>query len=220
MSRAEAKARLGIPATRLVIGAVGRLSAEKGFDLLVEAADRLIKANLDIHLIIVGEGEEKSALERSAVSLLGYRPDVIELYQAMDVFTLSSLREGLPNVVLEAMALEVPVVATRIAGVPRLIRDGCNGLLISAGDVDALFRSLRNLLEDPQLRTKLGRSARDTIETNHSFEIRMQKVSALYAGLLGNGCVSDQRSPIVNRSYQPSGLSGVPKESPGFPFRG
>jgi glycosyltransferase involved in cell wall biosynthesis len=192
MSVSEAKGRLGIPASRLVIGAVGRLSAEKGFDMLIAAADRLRKSGLDIQVIIVGEGDEKPALQRlvaelkleSRVSLLGYRADVIELYQAMDVFALSSLREGLPNVVLEAMALEVPIVATRIAGVPRVIEEGQNGLLVNAGDVDGLTRSLGRLLEDASLRQKLGNAARKRIETQHSFAVRMQKVRAIYDSLV------------------------------------
>ena len=78
------------------------------------------------------------------------------IYQALDVFALSSLREGLPNVVLEAMALEVPVAATRIAGVPRLIRDGENGLLVEPGSVDELVAALGRLLGDPELRRRLA----------------------------------------------------------------
>ena len=91
--------------------------------------------------MIVGEGDEQARLEAliaelgrgDRVRLLGYRPETCGLYEAMDVFALSSLREGLPNVLLEAMALEVPVVATRVAGVPRLIHDGENGLLVEPG---------------------------------------------------------------------------------------
>ncbi|HZY88424.1 MAG TPA: glycosyltransferase, partial [Gemmataceae bacterium] len=148
---AEAKQRLGVPAGRFVIGAVGRLSAEKGFDVLIRAADRLLKEGLDAELLIVGEGDHRPALEAlvaelgcaGRVRLLGYRPDTRDLYQAMDLLALSSYREGLPNVLLEAMALEVPVVATRIAGVPRLIRHGENGLLVEPGDEEGLGRAIR-----------------------------------------------------------------------------
>jgi glycosyltransferase involved in cell wall biosynthesis len=103
----------------------------------------------------------------------------------MDVFALSSLREGLPNVLLEAMALEVPAVATRIAGIPRLIQDGRNGLLIDPGDQAALDRSLYALLTNPGMRELFRAAARRTIETRYSFPIRMQRLKRIYDELLG-----------------------------------
>jgi glycosyltransferase involved in cell wall biosynthesis len=190
---AEAKRRLGKPPGRFVIGAAGRLSPEKGFDVLIRSVDRLVKGGADAELLIVGEGDEKPRLESliaelgagEHVHLLGYRPDLRELYEAMDLFALSSLREGLPNVLLEAMALEVPVVATRIAGVPRLIREGENGLLVEAGDAGGLTQALARLLGDEGLREDFRRAGRATIEAGHSFERRMRKVRALYDDLLG-----------------------------------
>ena len=187
-ARQEVRRPLGIPAERFVIGAVGRLSAEKGFDLLIRAVDRLRKSGADVELLIAGEGDDETRL-RSLVAelgcgqhvrLLGYCADVKELYQACDVFALSSLREGLPNVLLEAMALEVPVVATRIAGVPRLIEDERNGLLIAPGSVDELAHALERLLRDGQLRQRLAHAARKTIATRYSFAVRMSKIQALY----------------------------------------
>lgn len=191
--RAEAKRRLGISPERFVVGAVGRLSAEKGFDLLIRALDRLLAAGHDLTLLIAGEGDEHARLEAlvadlgraDRVRLLGFQGDVIPLYEAMDTFALSSLREGLPNVVLEAMALEVPVAATRIAGVPRLIRDGENGLLAEPGSVDALADVLGRLRGDPGLRQDLGRAGRATIESGHGFAARMRRLSDLYDELLG-----------------------------------
>ncbi|HXG09554.1 MAG TPA: glycosyltransferase, partial [Gemmataceae bacterium] len=97
---------------------------------------------------------------------------------------LSSLREGLPNVVLEAMAMGVPVVATRVAGVPRLIRDGENGLLVEPGAAAALTQALARLLADTALRQRLRAAGRRTIEAGYSFEARMQKVRVLYDSLL------------------------------------
>jgi glycosyltransferase involved in cell wall biosynthesis len=193
---AEAKRRVGIAPERFVIGAVGRLSAEKGFDVLIRSANQLLKDGSDVELLIVGEGDEKAALQgliaelgcAERVRLLGYRSDTRELYQAMDIFALSSYREGLPNVLLEAMALEVPVVATRIAGIPRLIRDGDNGLLVEPGDAAALGRALLGLLNDLDRRARLGRAGRLTVEAGYSFQARMEKVRAIYDRLL-------QRSP-------------------------
>ena len=193
LSRTEAKQALGIPAERLVVGAVGRLSAEKGFDVLIRAVDRLARAGLDVELRIAGEGDEETRLRAliaelgcgARVRLLGFQANVKELYQAFDVFALSSLREGLPNVLLEAMALETPVVATRIAGVPKLIDDDTNGLLIQAGSVEELMGALERLLGDAELRRWLAQAGRETIAARYSFAVRMDKIQALYDELLG-----------------------------------
>jgi glycosyltransferase involved in cell wall biosynthesis len=204
-STGEAKERLGIPSDRLLIGAIGRLSAEKGFDLLIQAADALLKEGLDLELLIVGDGDQMPHLRRQIaemdhgerVRLLGYRQDTIELYEAMDVFALSSLREGLPNVVLEAMSLEVPVVATIIAGIPRLIRDGENGLLVPPGDVGELTRALARVLRDAELRDSLGACGRQTVEDHYDFGARMRKIGSLYDHLLGCGTPSAAGRPMT-----------------------
>ncbi len=192
LSTAEAKQKLGVPPARFVIGGVGRLSAEKGFDLLIRAVHELLKSGADVELVIAGEGDERANLQalidqlgrQDRIRLLGYRSDTKELFQAMDVFALSSLREGLPNVVLEAMALEVPVVATRVAGVPRLIRSDENGLLIDPGAAEQLFDALARVFGDTALRSRLGQAGRRTIEDKHSFRMRMDKIAALYDDLL------------------------------------
>jgi glycosyltransferase involved in cell wall biosynthesis len=194
----DAKEQLGFPPARLLVGAVGRLSAEKGFDLLIRVADRLMQAGLDLALWILGEGDEKLRLQAliatlgrsDRIRLLGYQANPGAFFQAMDVFALSSLREGLPNVLLEAMALEVPVVATRVAGVPRLIQDNQNGLLVSCCDGASLACALQRLLSDPGLRTRLGRAGRQTVAANYSFQARMRKIRSIYDAVLGRGTFS------------------------------
>jgi glycosyltransferase involved in cell wall biosynthesis len=193
LSPEEARARAGIPAGRLVVGAVGRLSPEKGFDLLIRAVADLRKTGLEVELWIAGAGDQRQELQTlvdglgcgAAVRLLGYRSDTIDLYQAMDVFALSSLREGLPNVLLEAMALEVPVVSSRIAGIPRLVVHEENGLLVEPGSQEALAGALSRLLRSPDLRRRLAAAGRRTVASNFSFASRMDKVRRLYDGLLG-----------------------------------
>jgi glycosyltransferase involved in cell wall biosynthesis len=189
----QAKQRLGFPTDRFLVGAVGRLSAEKGFDLLLTAADRLVAEGLDLGLVIVGEGDEQPRLQAlidrmgrgERFRLLGYRSDLRGLYEAMDVFALSSLREGLPNVLLEALALEVPVVATRIAGVPRLISDGVNGLLVQPGSIEDMTEALRRLLTSPSLRERLKQAGRQTIANRYNFARRMERIRGIYDALLG-----------------------------------
>lgn len=188
----EARKHLGLDSSRLLIGAVGRLAEEKGFDRLIQAVDRLLNSGIDTELIIVGEGDERPHLQAliaqcgrgDRIHLLGHRSDVRDLYEAMDVFALSSLREGLPNVLLEAMSLEVPVVATRIAGVPRLIADHVNGLLVQPGSVEELTQSLQRVLGDTELRLRLGLAGRQTIAERFSFAARMKKIEAIYDRLL------------------------------------
>jgi glycosyltransferase involved in cell wall biosynthesis len=190
---AEAKAALGLPAGRLHVGAVGRLEPEKAFDLLIRAVHQLNAAGVGCGLTVVGEGHDRPRLEAviaeldlaDRVQLVGWQSDVKGWFEAMDVFALSSRREGLPNVLLEAMALEVPCVATRIAGIPKLITDGSDGLLVPAGDQAALTEALRRVLSDAGLRERFRAEGRRTIESRYSFANRMAKLGELYDTILG-----------------------------------
>jgi len=192
-SVAEAKRELGVPADVQLIGAVGRLSPEKGFDLLIRAVVQLRQVGRALYLWIVGEGSARADLERligelgcgEYVRLLGHVADPKQLYEAMDVFALSSIREGLPNVVLEAMAMETPVVATKTAGVPMLVDDGQSGLLVEPGSVQTLEEGLKRLLGDPGLAERLAIAGRQRVEANFSFSRRMEKVAGIYDQVLG-----------------------------------
>lgn len=191
-SVAEAKLRLGLPPERPLVGAVGRLSEEKGFDVLVRATSQLVNSGLDVGLVIVGEGDQKRVLEEligtlglgERIRLHGFAVDTRPLYQAMDVYALASYREGLPNVLLEAGAMEVPVVATNIAGVPRLITHQQNGLLVEPGSVDQLAQALSVVLNNADLRERFRRAGRQTIESKYSFAVRMERMRTLYDALL------------------------------------
>ena len=188
----EAKRALGFPVDSYLIGGVGRLSPEKAFDAQIRALHTLLQRGLNVNLVVIGEGGDRTRLEALAkelgvadrVKLPGWQSDVRSYFEAMDVFALSSLREGLPNVLLEAMALEVPSVATRIAGIPRLIQDGQNGFLIEPGDLPALTSSLHSLLTNTELRVTIRQAARQTIETRYSFPIRMQRLKQIYDEML------------------------------------
>lgn len=189
---ASAKAKLNLPANCKLVGAVGRLSGEKGFDLLLQAVKPLIDADPTIRLMIVGEGGERAKLEamirelklEANVTLSGWRSDVRDVFEAMDLFALSSRREGLPNVLLEAMAFEVPVVATSVNGIPKLIRDG-EGTLVPSENVPALRDAIATLLRDESLRARYRRAGRERIEEGFSFPARMAKIAAIYDELLG-----------------------------------
>lgn len=190
----EAKRRLGWPPKRLLIGGIGRLSEEKAFDDLLRSLAEVVKCGIDAGIVIAGEGRERNALETlvddlnlsDRVRLLGFQNDLRSLYEAMDLFVLSSRREGLPNVVLEAMALEAPVVATRVAGVPRLIENEQNGLLVDLNDRRALTDTIVRALRDEELRRRMAIAGRTTIEKKFSFAVRMEKVAAVYDELLSS----------------------------------
>ena len=180
-----------MPAGRLLIGAVGRLSPEKGFDLLIQAVASLIDEGLDLELWIAGEGEGRDELERQALAtghgdrirLLGFQADTVALFECFDLFCLSSLREGLPNVVLEAMAMEVPVLATRCGGIEAFGHDGTDMLTVPAGSADALAGGLRRLARDAGLRERLAKTARARIEAEFSFRRRMERMAEVYERL-------------------------------------
>lgn len=192
-SAAEMRKKWNTPADRLVIGAVGRLSPEKGFDRLINAATTLIKEGVDFEVWIAGEGDAKDDLQKQIsesghsdrIKLIGFCEDTIGLYHALDVFVLSSLREGLPNVVLEAASMDVPVVSTLVAGVPKMLTDGKDGLLVPIADTNALTTAIRRVLTDKDLRHNLAANARQLIETKYSFKNRMAKVKSIYDQVLG-----------------------------------
>lgn len=178
----------GFDREQLVIGSIGRLSPEKGFDLLIKAMSELIKKGINVKLVIAGEGPEKNNLQNliddlgisDSVSLLGYCQDTISFYEALDIFVLSSHREGLPNVVLEAMAIGVPVVATNVDGVPKIITDGADGLLVPPGDFSEIGKNLSRLIQNPSLRANISKRCVETIREKWSFHNRMKNVANLY----------------------------------------
>lgn len=188
----QAKVKLGFPESGFLIGAVGRLEPEKGFDYLLRSTAELVRRDLDVQLVIVGEGSDRARLQSLAaelgistrIRLPGWQSDVRGYFEAMDLFALSSFREGLPNVLLEAMALEVPCVATRVNGIPRLIQDGRNGLLVPAGDVTALTNAMQLLVTNADLRQVFRTAGRKTVETRFSFPSRMKKLHAIYDQIL------------------------------------
>jgi glycosyltransferase involved in cell wall biosynthesis len=205
MTTQEAKRRLGLSDSACLIGSVGRLSDEKGFDLLIDAVARLSARRRDIRLWIAGEGPARPRLEdqiaalgcRDRIRLLGHMSDPGDLYQALDVFVLSSRSEGLPNTVLEAMVYQTPVVATCVGGVATLVEDGRTGVLVAPGDGEALTAGIERLADDARLRRECVRNAHRLIESSFGLEGRMRKMCATYDRLL---LPQSQRAPPALRA--------------------
>lgn len=178
---------------QLVIGAIGRLAGEKGFDLLIQAFQRIVAMGVNAKLVIAGEGPDESQLASQIaasgiadrIQLLGFCSNTRAFYEAMDVFVLSSLREGLPNTLLEAMSVGAPVIATRVGGVERVVRDSVNGLVIDPESVDQIVAGLQTLCGDADQRARLAEAGVRTIAEDWSFRNRMSKIAEIYDGLLG-----------------------------------
>jgi glycosyltransferase involved in cell wall biosynthesis len=161
---------------RPVIGAVARLAPQKGLQYLLRAAPEVLREFPTALFVIVGDGPERQALEveasslgvQDAVCFLGVREDIPELLSSMDVLAIPSLDEGLPMAMLEAMAAGRAVVASRVGGIPRVIQDRVNGIMVSPGDVSTLAATLREVLKRGELRAALGQRARETVESRFS----------------------------------------------------
>ena len=178
-----------VPSETFLIGSIGRLSEEKGFDLLIDAVAELITQGLNLQLVIAGEGPEKDNLQgqiarrglSEQVKLIGFCQDTRSFYESLDLFVLSSHREGLPNVVLEAMAVGAPVLATAVDGVPRIITDGQDGCLIEAGSSQTIRDAIVSLANKPEQRDTFSRQGIATIKEKWSFRRRMERVAEIYS---------------------------------------
>jgi glycosyltransferase involved in cell wall biosynthesis len=164
------------PAT--IVGAAGRLSPEKGFDLFVKAARQLGQANKRVGFVLFGDGRQQARLTRQVKAaglqgrlvLAGHRDDLDCFMPGLDALVLPSYTEGLPNVVLEAFAASVAVVATAVGGTPELVEDGHNGRLVAAGDATALADACQELIDAPTRRRAMGRAGRSKVLARFTFE--------------------------------------------------
>jgi glycosyltransferase involved in cell wall biosynthesis len=141
---------------------------------------------------MVGDGPDRPAIERRAHELgvmrdtlfLGYQEEVAPFYAAFDAMILPSINEGTPVSAIEALAAGRPVVATRVGGVPDVVREGENGFLVEAGDVDALAERLARLAADPELRKRLGAAGRARVVPRYSVARLVDDIDLLYRSLL------------------------------------
>jgi L-malate glycosyltransferase len=167
---------------------VGNLRPVKGHEVLIDAAPDVLRRYPQAHFELVGSGPEHASLTARAAArgvahaftFLGARDDVPALLAAADVFVLPSYTESFPNALLEAMAAGLPIVASAVGGIPEVIHNGRNGLLIPAGDAAALAERLCRVLGDPALRTRLSVAARADAEARYSFDRMVAAFDSLY----------------------------------------
>lgn len=173
---------------------VGRLVPEKGQALLIEAVARLKDAGNDVKLVLVGDGPDRRTLESEAtkwgldndVSFLGAvaPSEVAQVLRDTGVFCLPSFAEGVPIVLMEAMAMELPAISSRVMGIPELIDDGVSGRLVRPGSIDDLVEALSELLSDPDLRRRLGHAARARVAGEFDLHTNARRLCVLYTELL------------------------------------
>jgi glycosyltransferase involved in cell wall biosynthesis len=191
------RARLGIHPSSRVILIVGRLSREKDHLALLHAVSQVRRAGdeaANVHLLIVGDGPERPRIETAirdlglsqAVTLTGQVPSAEPYYAVADLAVLSSLSEGSPNALLEAMSARVPVVATAVGGVPEIVSDRESALLIPPGDPGALSQAMRELLENDALAGRIAARAYELILARYTPEIRTSRLVEIYGEVLAS----------------------------------
>jgi glycosyltransferase involved in cell wall biosynthesis len=182
---------LGIPERSRTLLTIGRLDRQKGLLDLIEAAGVVVQKHPDAHFLLVGEGPERAALERAVrerglaarVHFAGWRADVPELLSAGCALVLTSHWEGLPNVILEAMAAGMPVVASRVEGTAELVIDGQTGRLVPSRSPELLAAALEALLNDSQGAAAMGRAGRERAAAEFTWEATVARYDALYRSL-------------------------------------
>jgi glycosyltransferase involved in cell wall biosynthesis len=189
---ADVRNKLGLDAQETVIGGIGRLAPEKRFDVLLEAFTTLTNNRPQLRLVLAGDGPAREGLKAKANQLgvaskcrfLGHYSNIIELHHALDVLVQSSTNEGTPNVVLEAMAMETPIVATDAGGTTEIAQDGVHALIVPPRDPWSLAGAVERTLDNRGDTARRVRAARKRVEEELSFDVRMQTVEAIYEELM------------------------------------
>jgi glycosyltransferase involved in cell wall biosynthesis len=204
--RAGKRKELGVPPDSLVVGYVGWLIPIKGVTHLVSAMPKVLEKHPKSLLVLVGKGDDKGEeeiklkeqVERAGltdkVRFLGWRSDVDEIMGCFDIFVLPSLNEGMGRVLVEAMAAGLPVVASRVGGIPDLVRDGQNGLLVPPEDAIALEKAISSLLEDKKKRKRMGQVGTKMCR-QYSTEAMVAQIDNLYRELLEE-CSHRPNTPV------------------------
>jgi colanic acid/amylovoran biosynthesis glycosyltransferase len=173
---------------------VGRLVPAKGQRILIQAVEHLVHAGRQLRLRFVGDGPDRNDLERivrekglsNQISFEGAvnQDRIQEYYLAADIFALASFAEGIPVVLMEAMSMEIPCVATCINGIPELIRDGVDGILVAPSDIEGMTRALGRLMDDTVLRQCLGKAGRLRVQEDYELSKSVDRLEAIFRGRL------------------------------------
>jgi len=191
----------GIPVHHRVVGKIGRLSAEKCQALFLRAAADVSRAVPDVSFVLVGVGPDEQRLRALASDLgisdrvvfAGYRKDMQKVYDSLDLVVQSSRTEGMPNVLLEAALMRVPVVATDVGGTAEVVTDGLTGRLVPSGNLPALVRGVCEALTDPSRTMAWVDGGERHVRENFNHAVRLQRITDVYDEVLGCG---GRRAPM------------------------
>lgn len=180
------------PGEPAVIGTVAHLSPEKGLNYLVEAAALIPRVRDRMRFVIVGSGKCLHELEELAARkgladifhFAGFHDNTYQFMKSFDIFALPSLSEGLSSAILEAMAASLPIVATRVGGIPELVKEGENGLLVAPADPRALARAIEQMADNPEESMRMGQRGRERMEIQFTLERKIQETEQLCGQLL------------------------------------
>jgi glycosyltransferase involved in cell wall biosynthesis len=181
---------------------VGQLAPAKAHGILLEAVHRLVLAGRSVRLTLIGDGAYRQGLERIVreknleehVVFTGSQPQEVvrARYLETDIFTLASFKEGVPVVLMEAMACGIPCVATGITGIPELIEQGVSGLLVPPSDVDAFTAAIERLMDDAELRQRLGTAARQQVVARYDLRDNTDRLREVFLRRLNDGAVASE----------------------------
>ena len=189
---ANFKDTLKIPGEKIIIGTIGRLSEEKGHRFLLDAFSLVLREIKDIFLVIVGSGYLKNNLKdqvdrlgiRDKVTFIDYLKDIGLFYSGIDIFVLPSVSEGFPNVILEAMFYQKPIIASCVGDIPEVIENGVSGLLVSPREEKELAEALKLLVRDKDLARKLATGSKRKIMEDFSLDKMVNSFSHLYKKMM------------------------------------
>jgi glycosyltransferase involved in cell wall biosynthesis len=196
-TRPVLRQELGLRPEQRLVGTVARMTYDKDLPTFYETARLVAAHHPDARFVIVGDGYgDELAQARAEVQRLGladlvlftgHRTDLGDIYASLDLFLMTSRTEGMPNTVLEAMALDLPIISTAVGGVPELVADGRCGLLCPPGDAAALAAAVGRLLADDDLRRQFAVASRRRIEEHFDFAARVRTMEDIYAWSAGGG---------------------------------
>jgi glycosyltransferase involved in cell wall biosynthesis len=192
-SREAIRDELGVPSGSPCLTAIGRMTQQKGFTYFLKALPSITRRFPSVRCFFVGDGPLRDELEREASTLdlhnncqfTGMRTDIVDILKATDIFVLPSLSEGFPMVLLEAMGMGRPVVATAVSGNPELIENGRSGLLVPPKDPKAISKAVYRLLENPLEAEEGGKAAQVEVSTKFTVEIMVKKTEEVYRTISG-----------------------------------
>jgi len=191
-NRAAIRRKLGIADNCFLLGAIGRLSFEKGHSYLLQSIERVVRVRPEVHLVILGDGRERGNLENlvhqlglsGKITFAGFQKFIVPWIQSLDLVVNPSLTEGVPNVVLESMALGTPVVATAVGGVLDLVQDGHTGSLVPSKDVESLASAILQIATNPRLSATLALNASNKVANEFSPERQRKLMIEMYEEVL------------------------------------